>query len=493
MENDVIRKKPFLLYSSTIIAIGAIGYICFPEQLLVAVLSQIFIFIWICFCHFKPIYAFGFLVVIFGLVYSRASIPFIDLAGGHNRGNLLLSDFLWLILFCVFSLKFIFRARIKIPTKNSKLIILCLPFVILSLILPIIGVLFGDWPISYITPGLRHLQWASFALISYCLAYHYGIERTSRVVLISYCVWACGFHFLYALVQFACTKNWLSNDWLFFDQLFAAHNEKSWIHYPRLTGFFINPNSYGVFCSFALMFPFSLSFLNKSKEYCVVCVFSLCCGVLGLFLSGSRSPLIGLGCAFLFLVIFIGIPFRRLNHSIKIILKAIMAAACMIAILWPFLENEIQDRYIRFTMLPSQGAAADANFIVRAQGWRDVTSASSQYPFGTLVPPSYALSAPIDNYYLHTVMQGTIGYTIAWIVMLVVFILIGQRSFQKSETTMTKSVSMLLILFVGIMFGCSLSLSPMLQPPLSIMLYTLFGLSFYTINSHTVETKDEIA
>lgn len=425
-------------------------------------------------------FALSFFITLFIWItlYSRTTMPFFAFEGPGNRGGVALGDFLWIGLMFAMSLFILLnKQKITISNKFWGLSIFIWLYPLFVVLLPVLGLLTGRWPFSFVTPALRQIQWASFALLGYLLAKRYEYKIIIRYLIKTVFVSAI-VHLIYSLVQIGASFKIIPDFYLFLDQLFKNRFQISWFFYPRATGLFVNPNSYGVFCAMVLILAISIIIsgykLNRIEK---ILFFATSIG--GMLLSGSRSGVLGffitlllLGFAFIFMNK--GDIKRTLHFSFTVLILAIV----FIPGIWLLLPEILKNRFFLLFQTVSEGVAVDPNAIGRVLMWKEaITEQLRNYPFGTLVPPSYALNSAIDSYYVTTLVQGTIIFTILFLLFMISVTNLGVTLIKKAKLE-CKLIGSTLIGFVGVIAGASFTLSPILQPQVIALFWSVLGFGF---------------
>jgi len=432
---------------------------------------------WSVVCLKRPLWSFNILLFAFLLAYARLELGGIEVEGSGNRGAIALGDILWLTLIVVWGARDLTRpsrSRIRIPVvRDSGPVFAMLPFVVLATGLPIIGIFLGGWPISYAIPGFRQLQWVSFVVLGYSAVRSYGPTCVLRGMTITIAVAALA-HTAYAIIQLGYSMGWLSSAWVVLDTLFSRYNANSWFYYPRLTGLLVNPNSYGLWGAFLFIIALAISTI-KGTRAASVWIFSLC-GGFALIFSASRSALLGLGIAMGAIMYTAFSSPRLMRPTLKSSITFILAACIAYVAISAVIPSSLTERFIRFVQVCSEGVVADPNAIGRAEMWKALWRVYIlKYPFGTWVPTSYATGSAVDSFYVATAVQGTPLFTLAWLGFLYGGMSLGGVSYRRLATPTEATVGLTVLGWSGIMAGSGLTLSPMLQPQLIVLLWTLIG------------------
>ena len=434
---------------------------------------------WLVVCLKRPLWSFNVLLFIFLTIYTRAKLEMIEVEGPGNRGAVTLGDILWLTMLIIWSARdFVAQAefRLRIPVGRQPLSLwIMLPFVFLATVLPIAGVFLDTWPVSYAIPGLRQLQWVSFVILAYSLVRSFGPERVLRGIAFTVAI-ATFTHTIYAIIQLGYSMGWLSRTWVILDDLFRKQNVSSWFYYPRLTGLLVNPNSYGLYGAFALVIALAIIFVKAERKHMALSLIILICSGFALVFSASRSALLGLGVSIMMIICASFLSPRLMSRILKVGIPLVITFFIILKVMSPVVPVILQERFLRFIQVFSEGASADINAISRVDMWSDLWRIyATRYPLGTWVPVSYATGSAVDSFYVNTAVQGTPVFTFTWLCFLYGAAALGWRSYRRSTVPLEAAIGLTLFGWSGIMAGSSLTLSPMLQPQLVVPFMTLIG------------------
>ncbi|NOZ51525.1 MAG: hypothetical protein GXP08_00050 [Gammaproteobacteria bacterium] len=439
---------------------------------------------WLVLCIYRPLLAFSILFLVFVLAYARLGLPLVSVEGPGNRGVIALGDLMWLGFTLTWvSKSFMHGTTIRLRTAYPVEIWFMLPFILMSTFLPIVGVLAGDWPYSYAIPGLRTLQWCSFAIMVYFLAQRYSthvvVKRVIGVVLLVAIV-----HMAYGLVQLGYSLGLLDRVWIILDDVFTMLHKQSWFYYPRLTGLYVNPNSYGMSSAMVFLLVLAIYLARADVGRRALLGMGLAAALFGLLLTASRSAYLGITVAFLIWMI-IGLSSKRLAvRGLVQSVKLFFAAALGLVVLWPVLPEVLRGRLMRFLeVFTGGGAAMDRNAQARVEEWQWLWELYvSDYPLGTWVPASYATGSGVDSFYVLTVIQGTPIFTLCWLIFLGASVSLGWGAWRRAESRQNAAIGLALAGFVGVMAGGGLALSAMLEPQLAVLLWVLIGVSLAVVD-----------
>lgn len=424
----------------------------------------------------RPLAAFLTVLMVWALAYSRLGLSLFQVEGPGNRGALALGDVLWLSYVGIWVVRAMVTGRLWRPAfALPKPMWVGAPFIGLATLLPILGVGFGNWPLSYSLPGFRQLQWVSFAFIAAALGRQYSMEQRLQGILSVLCAAGVA-HMLYSLVQLGYFFGVIGRIWVILDDLYAAQHPLSWFFYPRTTGWLVDPNGYGVFCALLMIAAIALYLAGSARQWRRQWWLIVITASFGLAFSGSRTALLGLAAA-LFVMIGLAFAHRPLARRLTVGLGITgMGGSLTLAMLWPVLPVVLQERFVNLLGVLSTGVAADRNALARAEEWQYLWRLyESAYPLGTWVPSSYATGSFVDSFYVFTALQGTPVLTLSWLLGLAAMVLFGWTAYGRAESLCEAACGLALAGWAGMLAGSSLSLSPMLMPQVIAPFWSVIG------------------
>lgn len=439
---------------------------------------------WILLCVYRSLLAFSILLLVFVLAYARLGLPLISVEGPGNRGVVALGDLLWLGLVLAWPARRIYFGRtIRIRTAYPLAVWAMLPFVLLATLFPVVGVLAGDWPYSYAIPGLRTLQWGSFALFAYFLVQKYSTRWVIKHIVVAI-VLAAVIHWAYGLIQLGYYLGVLDRTWIFFDDIFTVLHTSTWFYYPRVTGLLVNPNSYGMYSALVFLLALAMHLARADVGRRLLWSVAFAAALFGLLFSASRSAYLGIMVAFIIWFLMMGLGARRLTaRGLILSVKLFLVGALGLVALWPVFPGALRDRLTRFVDVFSGGAKMDVNAQARVEEWQWLWQLYlSDYPFGTWVPTSYATDSGVDSFYIVTALQGTPIFTLFWLVFLGAAVSLGWSAWRRAGSRQEAAIGLALVGIAGMMAGGGLTLSPMLQPQLIVPLWVLIGVSLAIVD-----------
>ena len=286
-------------------------------------------------------------------------------------------------------------------------------------------------------------------------------------------------HAVYAVVQFGVTMGVLGGGWATLDVIYNAQID-SVKGFTRATGLLGNPNSYGLYCAVLMAVLLATRMTNGSLLTSRKSLFVLAAILVGLVLSGSRSALLGV-IVMMLAVAAVNSLSRRFSPvgvlSMVVLGLVIMAVSPLLAGLLP---EFVADRFVRFMALIQRGSGVDPSADARLEMWARLWEIYGRdYPFGTWAPPSYALKAAVDSYYLVTALQGTPVYTLFWLLFLWSVSIRGVAVFLNLRQAPLGGIGLSIVFFAAVVMGAGLGMSPMPLPFVIAPFWTLLGIMVY--------------
>lgn len=300
-----------------------------------------------------------------------------------------------------------------------------LPFTACNLVLPVLAFLLNGYPARGI-----FATWN--AILPICIMF-VGIVGTFRGgayqrTISNYFLLAILVQALLAMAQMAGSLGYMPGplrviyEWdLAVKVKFTGNN----LIVGRSTGFYLNPNSLGVWGLLAFWISF---FLLEGRKRTIGLVASF----LTILLCQSRGTLFALlGSAATY---GIALTYRRGDREDRkriLHLTGLLAAIAIVLIATPEIGDSLHgllldvpiigrayERYLSGAMVFTQGASADANFNGRVSFWYEIFKYISTHPFGTLGQPEYKLGIPMDNQFVSAFAQGNLYYLGALLLLL---------------------------------------------------------------------------
>jgi len=446
------------------------------------ILSTLFVLgllcIWGLWSASRPLLAFGVIMFIWVNLFNRTGIFLMPVQGYGNRGYLYLGNVLLLIFVLSYIMKKLMTHSNGSIAKNHswKGFVFAMPFLLCSTLLPLLGILSGTWPISYASPSVRSIQWFIIALISFVLCGKYGHVSVARMIF-SVLTLSCIIQAFYASFQFY----YLSTGkvaYLYFDKIFVETHPENQLQFYRATGLTVDPNSLGLVGMIFVDLLFSMV-LSRSKVNPFVLAFAGLSSVWVIIISGSRTALVALICLSAF-VLFVDI-IRQNRFSLASRMWFIAGMSFFLAIslaIASYFTPGLTERVLTAFSPSAGGLTSDVNFSIRLQLWKQCFAYLYEHPFGTFVPPFYALNMPIDSYWVYVVAQGSLLYLSAFVLFLVGLIGSG-LSLIKSDVVVTKCTGYFLVLLVLTACVESIAFVSFLDSAVIFLVYTFTGVSAY--------------
>lgn len=478
---------PVVLCLALVLFAGGGAWLTSSFSFFVAAISLLVV-TWLLICGEHQLFAYSTVLLIFMTCYPRLQLGGMEVEGPGTRGSVFVGDLVWMPCLASLIIRYLFLSGKRFSKgRVSVALWLMAPFMILFFVLPVVGVSAGHWPVSYLIPSFRLLEWAGFGFASFLLCECFGREKVSQWIIRTLTI-AAILNSVYGLIQLGYSFGLLGSQWISLDTWYGLNNSVTWFFYPRATGLLVNPNSYGMVGS--VFFIVSYSLLHVSTPPVSRWTGSMLgiCGIFIIVTSASRSALVGAGIAFL-LQSVLGIA-RAGKHSLRALAVLIlMTTATVVLVAEPeLLPNAVTDRYITFVKILNSGVTADDNAVARTDMWREVWSIyTQQYPLGTGVAPTYVTGIPIDSYYFTTLLQGTLFFTFTFVLFIFSIFYLGVKN--HSDIPPQRFQGGVLVGLAAFVAAGSLTLSPLLEPWISAALATYIGLNLAARGASRVENR----
>jgi hypothetical protein len=279
-----------------------------------------------------------------------------------------------------------------------------LPYLALTLILPMLGIIFYGYPertllnISGATTAL------SFLVVGAALSARGGGAWTRWLVA------AIVLQFAYALGQAIYQAR--GPGWELFAPFHAWDLSLQGLNgvlvQARSSGLYFNPNELGLWAGIALVLAWAI--LPGRLRYVAITI-----ALLTLLLSQSRGITVALAAA-LFAGVVLTVAEGRISltsamKTLAIVTSVILVAAAGALIIG--IPDAAIQRFASLVAVVTQGPQADANLAGRLDYWSAVTTLNATYPWGTLGPPELLLGTAIDSSWFQTFAQGSVPYAAA--------------------------------------------------------------------------------
>lgn len=292
-------------------------------------------------------------------------------------------------------------------------------FILLTLLLPFLGVLFNDYPArTSLTSlaGFRAIAFVSFGCwIAQSSTY---VRKLAKQYLFTAVVLEGTLASTQYLYSHGIVTGGLFEAQYRWDITTQYQYSEHYIITGRSIGSFINPNELGFwstvgFWSSALLFNRWMAFIG--------CGASLC----GLIFSQSRGSLFALTLS---MIIWFGYTFFSQRKSLSQARHFAFMSAIILLLGISLGGLTFQDRISNSPILSrfgngikvfSSGASADANAQGRVMAWKLALHFFEKHPEGTWGEPQMRLGSFMDNDYIRILLQGSILYLLSFAVLLV--------------------------------------------------------------------------
>jgi len=490
LKKTYIKRKSLvdffgLIISGCLIILFIIGDL----NLWFALMAVVLLLVWSLWSISNPLLAYGVIIFVWVNLFHRASIFIMPVEGYTNRGSLYLGNIMLTVFLVSNFIRYLISHKaVKITKPNTNTTIFLFPYLLFSILLPVLGIIGSRWPLSYATSAIRNIQWISIAVIAYLLCNKYSssavIRMTFKVLLLS-----CFMEVSYSVLQMVYVYLF-PQKYPYLDKVFMETRPFNWLNLGRATGLAVNPNSLGL--QGLVVMSLFLSFLlsgNYMKAW--LRVFLGLASVWLIVSSGSRTAILTLFALLLF-VAFIDVVKREklsLLRSMGLIATILTSGA----VTWELVSNisdRLKTRLSWVRAIPFQGFLSDLSFRMRVQTWQAALAYLSEHPFGSLVPPNYALQQALDSYWIYVIVQGSLIYLLMFILFTVGVIILGVKSINDIEL-MTKCAGYFLILVVLTALIGGISMVTFQDPMMIILLYEFIGIAIYN-ESKTIKRRLEL-
>jgi hypothetical protein len=328
-----------------------------------------------------------------------------------------------------------FRRTLARVLGTSRFFLLWMPFLAMGALLPLLGVACTGFPARSLFAAWEALIPCAFLVIG-CVVVLQAEAHGAAVA--RYFLLAVLLHFGLALVQTAGRSGSLPGVLGAVDR-WDLHSKEAImpgnIVVARATGFYLNPNTLGVWSLLAFWTSF---FLLRGRQRVLGCAAAF--GTLLLCQSrGTLAAFLVSGGVYALTWLLLLADTRRRRQATL----GLVACAASILILagWagmgsmpaiarnvPVLQEALERDASGLRVL-SHGSAADVNFHGRTMFWQAAWQYLLAHPFGTLGPPQLKLKIPSDNQFVAVLAQGSFYY---FSTLLLVF-LGGVRLMRRSQ------------------------------------------------------------
>lgn len=302
-----------------------------------------------------------------------------------------------------------------------------LPYLALTLILPMLGIIFYGYPERTLLNVTGATTAMSFLVVGAALADGKAGAWTRWLVA------AIVIQFAYALGQAIYQAH--GPGWELFAPFHAWDLSLQGLNgvlvQARSSGLYFNPNELGLWAGIAVVLGWAI--LPGRWRYVAVTI-----ALLTLLLSQSRGITVALAAALsagaVITVVEGRISLTRAMRTIAIG-SGVLLVAVTVALVIGIPDAAIQ-RFASLMAVLTQGPQADANLAGRLDYWSAVTTLNATYPWGTLGPPELLLGTAIDSSWFQTFAQGSVPYTAALGLLLLSAFAIGEYRYRDALRVM---------------------------------------------------------
>lgn len=302
--------------------------------------------------------------------------------------------------------------------RNRRFWVYFFPYILLASALPFMGAFFNDYPFRTVLESLQGIQTVSLLMLgSWIACAGPSAWETGR----KYIFFAIVVQSALAAAQFAHANGWVTGG--VFDLLLQwdvrtqqAYSER-YVLTARSVGSYLNPNTLGYWA--ALAFWSALIALKGAPRF-IGAVASV--GVL--FASQSRgSTLAILASLAVWFIYVMWSGDRRLRRARDLTLVVALCLLLGVISTGLLMQDRLSstdptNRYERGFRYLLEGGGADRNAQGRVLSWNLALDFFAQHPFGTLGEPRAMFPHIIDNDYVRMLLQGSVPYLLAFLLML---------------------------------------------------------------------------
>ena len=293
---------------------------------------------------------------------------------------------------------------------SPTFVLAVLPYLVLTAVLPVFGVLFNGYPERTLLATTDATTSASFLVLGAAASSH--AKRSWAPWLLV----AIALQLAYTLgqaVYWARGPGWeLFTPFAQWDISLAALDGQLG-SLGRSSGLYTNPNELGLWAGVAVILAWEM--LPPRVRGVGITL-----AILQLLLSQSRGAAVALAAA---LVVGAVLSVARGRPASSTAFKAILSFgfAGLLAGLLALLIGHtavLFDRFGAIFQVLTSGFQADTNLAARFDLWSGVLTLNSAYPWGTWGPPSILLGAAVDNAWFSALAQGSVPYVAALALLL---------------------------------------------------------------------------
>ena len=307
-----------------------------------------------------------------------------------------------------------------------------LPYLALSAVLPILGVMINRYPERTLLSITDATTALSFLVIGAALSSDQDRAWTPWLLV------AIGLQLGYAVGQaiyLAHGPGWqLLVPFHQWDR--SVGGQVGQFVEARSTGLYVNPNELGLWAAAAAILAWTML---SDRLRGIGLTFAL----LTLLLSQSRGAVVALVVALVVAGAVYALRGRVASAGLgRVLLWFGLAAILVVAaavVVAP--SGALVERFGSLVRVVTEGPQADPNLAGRLDYWSAVTALNSVYPWGTLGTPELLLGSAIDSTWFRAFGQGSVIYVTSLIVLLVSSLLVGGTRFGQPLRLITVVVA----------------------------------------------------
>lgn len=324
------------------------------------------------------------------------------------------------------------RKSIMARFRSNRNLQYCLPYLLLGLLLPVLGVLSGDYPWRTLMNAIISIRALALIALGIWLSQQPPHVRALAARWMVFCI---ALEASIAICQFITLQHLFDGPFLQWLYQWDIHTMKdykaAYLITGRSVGTFLGPNELGVWSVIAIWF--SVTVLSGVPG--LACTVA---SVLTLVLSQSRGSM----SAFLVSVVLAALFLPRMKGRVWFGLAASVVVVAGLGIVifvnGGALQNQalqnkgMQSRFTSGFEVLFQGVSADGNAAGRIDAWGDAIRFLREHPLGTWAEPQYLLQHFIDNQYVSVLLQGSLPFAAALLLALYAGLLATKNSAVRS-------------------------------------------------------------
>jgi hypothetical protein len=302
--------------------------------------------------------------------------------------------------------------------RNRRFWVYFFPYILLASTLPFLGALFNDYPFRTVLESLQGIQTVSLLILgSWMACAGPSAWETGR----KYIFFAIMVQFTLASAQFAHAHGWVTGG--VFDLLAQwdvrmqqAYSER-YVLTARSVGSYLNPNTLGYWA--ALAFWSALIALKGAPR-----LIGAAASVGVLIASQSRGSTLAMLASLTVWFIYVmwsgDRQLRRVRDMTLAVAVCLLVGCSLTGLLMQdrLAITDPTNRYERGFQYLLEGGGVDRNAQGRVLSWNLALDFFAQHPFGTLGEPRTMFPHIVDNDYVRTLLQGSLPYLFAFLLML---------------------------------------------------------------------------